>query len=31
MDAASKQEEEWEKEDEAMLIRLMKVRKSLWT
>jgi len=31
MEAASNQEEEWEKEDEAMLIRLMKIRKSLWT
>jgi hypothetical protein len=31
MDAASKQEEDWEKEDEEMLIRLIKIRKSLWT
>jgi len=31
MDESSRQEEEWEKEDEVMLIRLMKVRKSLWT
>lgn len=31
MDAAAKQEEDWNNEDEAMLIRLMKVRRSLWT
>lgn len=31
MDEAAKQEEEWEKEDEEMLIRLIKIRKSLWT
>jgi len=31
MDAATKQEEDWNTEDEEMLIRLMKVRRSLWT
>ncbi len=31
MDAASKQEEDWSNEDEEMLIRLMKIRRSLWT
>jgi len=31
MDAATKQEEDWNNEDEEMLIRLMKVRRSLWT
>lgn len=31
MDAASRQEDDWEKEDELMLIRLIKVRKELWT
>jgi len=31
MDDAGKQEEEWHDEDEQMLIRLIKVRRSLWT
>jgi hypothetical protein len=31
MNARSIQEEEWEKEDQDMLIRLIKIRKSLWT
>lgn len=31
MDAAAKQEEDWKNEDDEMLIRLMKVRHSLWT
>lgn len=30
-DAHHKQEEEWHAEDEAMLIRLIKIRRSLWT
>lgn len=31
MEEATKQEEDWNNEDEEMLIRLMKIRKSLWT
>lgn len=31
MNKATKQEEDWNNEDEEMLIRLMKVRTSLWT
>jgi len=31
MDQQNKIDEEWKKEDEEMLIRLMKVRESLWT
>lgn len=31
MDAAAKQEEDWEKEDEEMMIRLIKIRQGLWT
>jgi len=31
MERGSKQEEDWQKEDEEMLIRLVKIRRSLWT
>jgi hypothetical protein len=31
MHAAGEQEEEWEKEDEEMLIRLIKIRRGMWT
>jgi len=31
MEAASRQEEDWNNEDEEMLIRLIKIRKGLWT
>jgi hypothetical protein len=31
MDAINEQAEDWEKEDEEMLIRLIRVRRSLWT
>lgn len=31
MDAASKQEEDWNTEDEEMLVRLIRIRRSLWT
>ena len=31
MEAIMKQEEEWHQEDEDMLVRLVKIRKSLWS
>lgn len=31
LDKLNKQEEKWHKEDDAMLIRLMKIRRGLWT
>jgi len=31
IDAGSKQKEDWDNEDEEMLIRLMKIRRGLWT